>query len=244
MKLLPGLAILAFGLSLAACGKNDGGSVPTGGPVAAVAPPAGTTWADTITETPDGHFIMGNPKAKVHVAEYGSYTCSHCRDFNAESGPELRELVNTGKMSFELRNFVRDPLDISTALLARCGGKDIFYPLSDQFFGNQNAMFEKAQALGDPAYQAAVSAPPQQRFVNLAQATGLIDFAMQRGISQDQAKQCLADTAAAEKLAKGVQKANESYQISGTPSFLINDVLVDNVTTWSALKAKLKESGI
>src|SRR3546814_17531411 len=86
---------------------------------------------------------MGNPDAKVKLVEYGSYTCSHCRDFAAESAEEIRQIVDSGKMSFEFRNYVRDPIDISTALLARCGGKDIFYPLSDQFFANQNAMFEK-----------------------------------------------------------------------------------------------------
>jgi protein-disulfide isomerase len=244
MKLLPGLALIALTLSLAACGKDEGGSTPSGDPVAAVAAPAGTTWADTITETPDGHFIMGNTKAKVRVVEYGSYTCSHCRDFSKEASPEIRKLVDTGKMSFEFRNYVRDPIDISAALLARCGGKDIFYPLSEQFFGNQEAMFTKAQAMGDAAYQAAVSAPPTQRFGQLAQGTGLVEFAMQRGIAQDQAKQCLADTGAAEKLAAGVQKANEQYQISGTPSFLINDVLVDNAASWPVLKAKLREAGI
>lgn len=245
MKFLPGLAIIAFSLSLAACGKSgDGAAKPSGDPIATVAPPAGTTWADTINQTPDGHFVMGNPNAKLKLAEYASYTCSHCRDFSAEASEEIRGLVNSGKMSYELRNFIRDPIDIATALLARCGGKDIFYPLSEQFFANQNAMFEKAQALGDAKYQALMSAPPQQRFGQLAQAVGLVDFAKQRGIAEDQARQCLADTASAEKLAKGVEAASQRYKIDGTPTFLINDTVVENVANWAALKPKLKEAGI
>ncbi|MEJ7935880.1 thioredoxin domain-containing protein [Sphingobium sp. AN558] len=244
MKILPGLVAIALSLSLAACGKGDGTPKSSGDPITAVAPPAGTTWSDTVNETPDGHFIMGNPQAKLKLAEYASYTCSHCRDFSAEASEEIRALVNTGKMSYELRNYVRDPIDIATALLARCGGKDIFYPLSEQFFANQNAMFAKAQALGDPKYQALMSAPPKQRFGQLAQAVGLVDFAKQRGIAQAQADQCLADTAAAEKLAKGVEAANSQYQLSGTPTFLINDAVVENATTWAVLKAKLKEAGI
>ena len=244
MKALSGVVLIALSLTLAACGKSEEGAVPKGEAIAAVAPPAGTSWSETIAATPEGYFVMGNPAARLKLVEYGSYTCSHCRDFSVEASEEIKKLVDTGKMSFEFRTYVRDPIDISTALLARCGGKDIFYPLSEQFFANQNAMFEKAQALGDQPYQALMSAPPAQRFGRLAGALGLIDFAKQRGIAEDQAKQCLADTGAAEKLAKGVETANSQYQITGTPSFLINGVLVDNVANWATLQPKLKEAGI
>ncbi|MEQ6332720.1 thioredoxin domain-containing protein [Sphingobium sp. MK2] len=244
MKAFSGLALIALSLTLAACGKSEEGAKPTGEPVAAVAPPAGTSWSQTVTETPDGYYLMGNPDAKVKLVEFGSYTCSHCKDFTAEASEEINTLVDTGKMSFEFRPYVRDPIDISTALLARCGGKDIYYPLSEQFFANQTAMFDKAQAMGDARYQAVMNAPPAQRFGQLANDLGLVEFAQQRGISADQAKQCLADTAAAEKLAKGVERANSQYQITGTPSFLINGVLVDNAANWASLQPKLKAAGL
>lgn len=244
MKALSGLALIALSLTVAACGKKDETNLTSADPVAAVAAPAGTKWSETIATTPDGHFVMGNPNAKVKLIEYGSYTCSHCRDFAHESAEELRQIVDSGKMSFEFRNYVRDPIDISTALLARCGGKDIFYPLSEQFFANQNAMFEKAQSLGDEKYKALMSAPPAQRFGQLAAAVGLVDFAKQRGIAEDQAKQCLADTAAAEKLAKGVEDANQQYKIEGTPTFILNGVMVENTAAWPALRTKLKDAGI
>ncbi|CAN5425885.1 hypothetical protein BH10PSE12_BH10PSE12_29290 [soil metagenome] len=245
MKILNGLALAALVVSLAACGDKDSGNVvaPTGAPVAAVAAPAGTTWADTVATTPEGGFVMGNPKASIKVAEYASYSCSHCRDFAAESAEELKALVNSGKVSYELRNYVRDPLDMAITLLVRCGGKEPFFPLSEQFFGNQAAMFDKAQAMGDAAYQAAMAQPPQQRFVTLAAATGLIEFAKQRGIAENQARQCLADSGEAEKLAKGVQAATAQYNISGTPTLLINGAVVENTTTWTAMRAKIKEAG-
>jgi predicted DsbA family dithiol-disulfide isomerase len=146
-------------------------------------------------------------------------------------------------MNFEFRTYVRDPIDLTTALLARCGGKDVFYPLSEQFFANQAAMFDKVQGQ-DAAFKAVESMPPAQRFGAIANIAGLVEYAQQRGVSADQAKQCLADTAAAEKLAKGVEAANAQYNIQGTPSFLINGVLVDNVATWATLQPKLKEAGL
>ncbi len=243
-KILSGMALVALSLTLAGCGKKVEGNAASAAPIAAVAAPAGTSWSQTVTETPDGYFLMGNPAAKLKLVEYGSYTCSHCRDFSAESSEEIKAMVDSGKMNFEFRTYVRDPIDISTALLARCGGKDIYYPLSEQFFANQTAMFDKAQALGDAPYQALVGAPPAQRFGNLATALGLVEFAKQRGIAEAQAKTCLADTAAAEKLAKGVEQANSQYQISGTPTFLIDGVVVENASYWPVLKNKLKEAGI
>ena len=243
MKAFSGLALIALSLTLAACGKKDE-SPSAADPVAAVAAPAGTSWSATVTQTPEGYFVMGNPQAKVKLVEYGSYTCSHCRDFSAEASEEIHKIVDTGKMSFEYRNFVRDPIDVATTLLARCGGKDVFYPLSEQFFANQDAMFEKAQNLGDERYKQLMSAPPAQRFGQIAAAVGLVDFAKQRGISEDQAKQCLADTDTAEKLAKGVEAATTQYQIEGTPTFLLNGVKIDNVTNWATLQPKLKQAGI
>ena len=36
----------------------------------------------------------------------------------------------------------------------------------------------------------------------------------------------------------------ERYGITGTPSFLINGVLVDNAANWASLEPKLKEAGL
>jgi protein-disulfide isomerase len=243
VKVVSALALIALTLTLAACGKSEEGAKPSGDPVAAVAAPAGTSWSQTVAQTPEGYYLMGNPSAKIKLVEYGSYTCSHCKDFTAEASEEIKKIVDTGKMSFEFRTYVRDPIDLTTALLAGCGGKDIYYPLSEQFFANQAAMFEKVQG-NEAAFQGVDKLPPAQRPGAIAQIAGLVEYAQQRGISADQAKQCLADTGAAERLAKGVEAANSQYQIQGTPSFLINGVLVDNVANWASLQPKLKEAGL
>lgn len=243
VKALCAIALVAFSLTLSACNKSEEAAQPTGAPVAAVAAPAGTSWSETIAETPDGYYLMGNPAAAVKLVEFGSYTCSHCKDFAAEASEEIRKIVDTGKMSFEFRPYLRDPIDLSSALLARCGGKDIFYPLSEQFFANQTAMFEKVQG-NDAAFKTVEQLPPAQRPGAIAQIAGLVEFAQQRGISADQAKQCLADVGAATRLAKGVEAANGQYNIQGTPTFVLNGVVVDNVANWAALQPKLKAAGL
>jgi protein-disulfide isomerase len=246
MKKLTLMSSLALALSLAACGDKDATAdgAPNGEPIAAVAAPAGTTWADTVKATSEGGFVMGNPNAPIKIVEFASLTCSHCAEFSEKGFPALRDkYVNSGKVSIELRNYVRDPLDMTAALLARCGGAEPFFPLSEQLFAYQPTLFEKAQGMGEAGYKAAMESLPQERFVKLAQGAGLIEFVMQRGISEDQAKQCLADSKAAEKLAEGVQKDSTQYQIEGTPTFLMNGQKLDNVSSWAPLEAKLREAG-
>lgn len=245
MKPFSPIAIAALALSLAACGEKsaDNASAPAG-PPAAVAAPAGTTWADTVAETPEHGFRMGNPNAPIKLIEFASFTCPHCRDFTAEASGEIREMVNTGKLSFELRRYVRDPLDMTMAMLAGCSGKDAYFAMSDQLFGYQETVFQKIQGVSEAQNQALSALPTDKRFNALADATGLVDFVKQRGISEDQARQCLANGKDAEALAQGVQDATAKYNITGTPSFVLNGAIVENTAAWPQLKAKLTEAGL
>ena len=213
------------------------------GAVEGKAAPEGTTWAEQVVATPEGGMLMGNPDAPIKIMEFGSYTCSHCADFAQKSQEPLeRDFVNSGKVSFEFRNYVVNPLDITVALLARCAGPEAFFPLTHQFFANQPQMIQQIQAAGENAYQSAMSAPPEQRFVRMAEAAGLLDFAMQRGIPEEKARQCLADTKTVEALAAGVERDTERYTITGTPTLIMNGTKLD-VTTWDGLAERLKSAG-
>ena len=242
------LAMAAPVLLLGGCGgKSDGNSASAAlnGPIVGKAAPAGAKWSDQVVATPEGGFRMGNPDAPIKLVEYGSFTCSHCRDFAEESEEPLkRDYVDTGKVNFEYRFYVRDPIDITVAMLARCAGPEPFFPLAAQFFGNQEAMFKQLQSLGDAGYQSAVGAPAAERFVKLAELANLIDFAKQRGLPEDKARVCLGDVKGAEALASGVDTANQKYQIQGTPTIILNGSVLENVTTWPSLQARLKELGV
>lgn len=234
-------------LSLTACSSGDeagNSATPAVGALANVPPPAGKKWTEVVSETADGGFVMGNPDAPVKVIEFGSFTCPHCRDFSTESSSERDAMVETGKLSFEYRAFVRDPIDMSAALLARCGGADPFFALSEQIFINQEDMMQKAQALGNDKYQELVSKPLGERFGAIANSVGLIDFAKQRGISAEKAKQCLADATTIDKLVKQVQADTAKYNIEGTPTLVMNGNVVENAASWQVMRAKLKEVGL
>lgn len=234
-------------LSLSACASKDEAgntAAPAVGALANVPPPAGKKWTEIVSETADGGFVMGNPDAPVKVIEFGSFTCPHCREFAEASSAERDAMVETGKMSFEYRAFVRDPIDMAAALLARCSGPEPFFPLSEQLFANQNDMIGKAQAMGEASYAAIVAKPVGERFAALAQGVGLIDFVKQRGISGDKAKQCLADAATIDRLVKQVQADTAKFDIQGTPTLVMNGKVVENAASWQVMRAKLKEAGL
>jgi protein-disulfide isomerase len=246
MKRISLLAGVIIALSLSSCGSKSesDGDAPSVASMANLPAPAGKKWSEVVAATPEGGYVMGNKDAPIRIIEFGSFSCSHCRDFSAESSQERNALVETGKMSFEYRTFVRDPIDMTMALLAHCGGAEPFFPLSEQLFANQNDVFAKAQAMGEAPYAAAINKPLNERFVVLAQSTGLIDFAKQRGISETKAKQCLTNAKTIDTLVKRVQADTATYNIQGTPTLVMNGKVVENASTWTIMRAKLKEVGL
>ncbi|HEX7753502.1 MAG TPA: thioredoxin domain-containing protein [Novosphingobium sp.] len=238
------LAALPLALGLAACDKGaDAGTATGGEPIAKIAPPAGKAWADMIAKTPEGGYRMGNPDAPIKLVEYGSLTCSHCAEFAEKSAVPLRDtFVASGRVSFEFRNFVRDPLDLMTAQIIRCGAPESFFALTDQAMANQPALFQKVQAAGDAAFKAAAEQPADKRGLAIAQLAGLTEFFASRGIAQDQVKTCLANAAEAEAIAKRTQEDGEKFAITGTPTFLLNGAKIEG-NTWEEIKAKLEAAG-
>src|SRR3546814_8942324 len=87
------------------------------------ATPTKSAWSQSVTTSPIGAFVAGNPAAKVRLVEYFSYTCHICADFTKASAVPLKTgCVDRGLVLFEYRNLVRDPVDMTAALLARAGG--------------------------------------------------------------------------------------------------------------------------
>jgi len=239
-----GLALMPLVLGLAACDrKTDAASAPSGEKIAAVAAPAGKAWSDIVAKTPEGGYVMGNPDAPIKLVEYGSLTCPHCAEFTKEASGELRDsFVASGRVSYEFRNFVRDAIDLTAARLTRCGSPESYFALTEQVFEYQPEIFKNAQAAGEAAYTAAMNQPEDKRALAIARITGLADFFAARGISQDQAAACLADTAAATALAKATQDQGDEFNITGTPTFLINGEKLE-INSWRELKARLETLG-
>jgi protein-disulfide isomerase len=230
-------------LGLAACSKTDEAKPESSGPIAKIAAPAGTSWADKVTITPEGGYLMGNPDAPIKLTEFGALSCSHCAEFAEKSFTKLRDdYVASGRVSYEVRFFMLNALDVPATLLATCGAPEGTIARSEAFWAWQRNMFTNLQTAGDEQFKAAASMPPAQRFAAIARIGGMDQFFAQRGIAAEQGAKCLADTAKAEALVKQTETASTDYEVTGTPTFLLNGKKVEG-NTWEAIEPLLQNAG-
>ena len=233
------LAALAapLALALAACGSSDesaDGPI-VGDPIAPIAAPAGQSWVETAAVTPEGGYVIGNPEAPLKLVEYASHTCHVCAQFSQDGAAAMDEYVATGVVSYEIRNLIRDPIDLTIAMLARCGAPGAFHPLANQAWANFDSLMATVQS-NSAALEQASQAPEGQRFQAIAQASGLLDFFAARGISRDQAMQCLARTDEARQIAERSQAQSDELAITGTPTFFLNGQRLEP-TSWGPTRA-------
>lgn len=229
----PALALFSapLALALAACGGGeDAASGPTGEPLPTVAAPTGQNWTETAVTTPEGGVRIGNPEAPLKLVEYASHTCVHCAEFSRTGSADLEEYVASGRVSYEIRNLVANPIDLTIAVLARCGGPETFHPLANQAWQNFDSLMSGVQN-NAAALEQASQAPPEQRFQAIAQTSGLLDFFAERGVSRDQAMQCLSNTELIQQIAENSQRQADELQITGTPTFILNGTKLPS-TTW------------
>lgn len=235
--------LAAAPLALAACGDDAApGEVAEGEALPAVTAPPGTSWTETVTVTPEGGFLLGNPDAPLKLIEFASHTCGHCATFSVTGKQPLKsKYVASGVVSFEQREIFLNPFDIVIATMAQCGAKEQMQPLSDEVWQNLEAVFTGLQ--GNPAaVQAAGALPPEQRFAKVAEVTGLLDFFAARGLSADQARTCLTDTANIDAMVKASEAQAQEVGVTGTPTFVLNGKKLD-VNTWETLEPILQRAG-
>lgn len=244
MKKTLTLAALGLALAMTGCGKKDGESNTTNmaGPLAPSAPYTGKDWSETIVRTPEGGFRMGSPDAPVKLVEYASMTCPHCRDFTRAGGDALKaNYVRTGKLSWEYRNFVLNPLDVAATLVARCQGAETFFPFIEQLYATQTEWVGKFNSVDEKTLQSVGALPQQEQFIKLVEMSGLQDFFKAHGVPDDRIKACLSDKAALDELIKIRDRAANEEKVDGTPNFFINGVRQEGVYDWPGLETKLRE---
>ena len=197
------------------------------GSAALAAAPAKPAWLLTFTVSPVGGHIIGNPAAPTKLVEYASYTCGHCGQFETTEAPMLKsQYIANGNVSFEIRNLVRDEIDLTAAMLARCGGKG-------RFFGNHRHLMATQAVWADDSKISSASVAKLQAndlfgFMLAAHTELGLDKVMQaRGITAAKAKACVTDAVALDQILAMTDEAVGPLGLTGTPSFLVNDKPVD-----------------
>ncbi|HXS07292.1 MAG TPA: thioredoxin domain-containing protein [Rhizomicrobium sp.] len=150
---------------------------------------------------------MGNPKAPVTLIEYGAPTCNICAYFAANEFPLLkRDYIDTGKIFYVFRTFPLRPMDGDVEKMARCLPEDKYFAFIDLMWRNQPKW--------DAAEYPGITDPHGQ----------MIQQARVFGMSAEQAEQCIANKAEDERINKVSLEAQQKYNLTGTPTFVVDGI--------------------
>lgn len=198
-------------------------------------------WDATVVETDGGHRI-GNPDAKVQLTEYISYTCPHCAQFARAGEPRLKVgYLMEGKVSLEIRHLIRDPIDLTAAMLVNCGTAAKF-PQNHLAFMLGQDKWIKPLTSPSAAQEARWRTPGAAGRRAIAGDFGFYKLMQGRGYSRTAADRCLADEARAAKLAATSAADWRRPGVSGTPAFAINGKVLPDTHSWEALEPQIKGS--
>lgn len=209
------LAIFAA-TTLAACsGGGETGSAPSSSEQAALLP------AD---------MAVGSPDAPVTIVEYASITCPHCATFHARVYPDIKEkYVDTGKVRFVFREFPTAPANLAMAgfVMARCIAERTPAREGEAYFGVVGSLFgSQGQWLyGD-------NPDPKGEFLKIAGEAGL---------SEADLNACLSNEETVDTISEIIEHGRTAYDITGTPSFVMDGVLRKDLRTAADFEKAIEE---
>ncbi|MDH3665876.1 MAG: DsbA family protein [Paracoccaceae bacterium] len=149
-----------------------------------------------------GDVVLGNEDSPVTVIEYASFTCPHCANFHRDTWPQFKAAyIDTGKIRFIFRDVYFDRFGLWASMTARCGGRDAFYPLADQFLKKQSVWARVAE----------------DKIGGEIQKIGRLN-----GLSAEQLDACLSDQDYAKALITTYQENAEADGVTSTPTFIID----------------------
>ncbi len=205
----------------------------------AATPAKPALWSSKVEISPIGAHVVGNPAAKVRLVEYFSYTCHVCADFaKLGSAPLKTQYIDRGLVLFEYRNLVRDPVDMTAALLARCGAAGAFARNHQAIFGAFPTWMAKLTKATDAQKAGWFEGTTGERARKIAADTGLAALMRARGYTQAQLDAALDSEVAQAELTGMTNIARGADRVAGTPTFFVNGRNAA-VTAWPALKSKL-----
>lgn len=161
--------------------------------------------------TRPGDVAIGSADAPVTVVEYFSLTCGHCAQFHMETMPAIfAKYIETGKVRFIYRDFPLDNVALGAAMVTQCLDDRLHYGFVQMLYNQQENWTSSDDPVGAVARLARVA-----------------------GLSEDRAAACLADTQLRDTIVAGQTAASQDFQVSATPSFIINGETIAGVLSLS-----------
>ncbi|MFD1156551.1 DsbA family protein [Roseovarius aestuarii] len=164
---------------------------------------------------------LGAEDAKVTVVEYASFTCPHCANFHKGPFKQLKaDYIDSDQIQFIYRDVYFDRFGLWASMVARCGGEERFFGISDMLYNQQKDWIGGGE--------------PGEISANLRKIGKVA------GLGADQIEACLNDSDKAKTLVAWFKENAEADQIQSTPTLVINGEKYSNMG-YGDLKAIIDE---
>jgi protein-disulfide isomerase len=169
---------------------------------------------DVISPGPLGDHVLGRADAPVTIVEYASLTCPHCRNYHANVFPRVkRELIDTGKVRYIIREFPIGHSSGNAALINYCAPEGKWYPLFEAFLARQPEWVSQEVRLD-----------------------AIFGVAKSSGMTRDAFDKCLANQSIIDGLNE-VKQRGRRLGVIGTPTFFANGKKAQGEVTFEEIKA-------
>ena len=170
-------------------------------------------------EVGDGERILGAAEAPLTIIEYASMTCPHCAEFHKSTLPGVKEnWIESGRARLVYRHFPLDGLALRAAALAECLEGDSFFGFIDLLFSTQQTWSRSSDPIA-----------------------ALQNLAKQAGMSAEKSRACLEDDETITRILVQRKEASEAFEITSTPSFVVNGKKLAGVLGYEPFNAFLED---
>ena len=157
---------------------------------------------EIIKAKTDDEIFLGNNNAKIVVIEYASMTCIHCANFHKEVYPKIKEnYIDTNKIKFIYRDFPLDKQALFGSVLAKCAPKEKYFDFVKLILSTQKKWITNDDTFID-------------KLKNIGKLAGL---------TESKINNCFKDEQIVDNIINIRTFAERKYNISSTPSFIINN---------------------
>ena len=161
--------------------------------------------------------VLGSEDAKVTVIEYASPTCPHCATFHNTVYPQFKtDYIDTGKVKFIVRPFVRNVLDAVIFMLAEAAGDEQYNTVIETYFKTQD--------------QWGTSQTPRDAILEIAKQLGFTEQSFDAALTNQELFTAMETMR---------QQALDEFKLEGTPTFYVNGKQLTGDKTLEQLKAEI-----
>ncbi|MDD5057529.1 MAG: thioredoxin domain-containing protein [Sideroxydans sp.] len=164
---------------------------------------AASAKSETLTVKADAKYALGSSDAPLTLVAYTDYQCPFCGRFEAETFPEIKKYIASGKLRFILRD-----LPMSSHLLARKAAQAV------RCAGEQGKYWEMSETVFK-----------NQKMLDVGSLAG---YARQLSLDGATFERCMADDKHLKAIADEVAEAH-ALGIHKTPTFVLGKVVGDSV---------------